>query len=178
MQHESAGHPRHPPDPHRPHRRFRRQPGEKSKRRLSRNQYATAQERLLLASFIQYTLPGIPSLYYGDEAGLEGYRDPFNRRTYPWGREDQELLAHFKRLGKLRQECEPLRLGDIQFFQAGDQKLGFSRTFDGKQVKIYVNRSSDPWDVPAGTILLAHNMYTVAPDWLTVAPMGFCAVME
>ena len=151
---------------------------EKSKRRLSRNQYATAQERLLLASFIQYTLPGIPSLYYGDEAGLEGYRDPFNRRTYPWGREDQELLAHFKRLGKLRQECEPLRLGDIQFFQAGDQKLGFSRTFDGKQVKIYVNRSSDPWDVPAGTILLAHNMYTVAPDWLTVAPMGFCAVME
>lgn len=151
---------------------------EKAKRRLSRSQYLTALERLLMASFIQYTLPGTPSLYYGDEAGLEGYRDPFNRRTYPWGREDQELLAHFKRLGKLRQECEPLRLGDIQFFQADDQKLGFSRTYNGKQIKIYVNRSSDSWDVPAGNILLAHNMYTVAPDWLTVAPMGFCAVME
>ena len=149
---------------------------EKAKRRLSRSQYLTALERLLMASFIQYTLPGTPSLYYGDEAGLEGYRDPFNRRTYPWGREDQELLAHFKRLGKLRQECEPLRLGDIQFFQADDQKLGFSRTYNGKQIKIYVNRSSDSWDVPAGNILLAHNMYTVAPDWLTVAPMGFCAV--
>ena len=151
---------------------------EKAKRRLSRSQYLTALERLLMASFIQYTLPGTPSLYYGDEAGLEGYRDPFNRRTYPWGREDQELLAHFKRLGKLRQECEPLRLGDIQFFQADDQKLGFSRTYNGKQIKIYVNRSSDSWDVPAGNILLAHNMYTVAPDWLTVAPMGFCAVTE
>ena len=149
---------------------------EKAKRRLSRSQYLTALERLLMATFIQYTLPGTPSLYYGDEAGLEGYRDPFNRRTYPWGREDQELLAHFKRLGKLRQECEPLRLGDIQFFQADDQKLGFSRTYNGKQIKIYVNRSSDSWDVPAGNILLAHNMYTVAPDWLTVAPMGFCAV--
>ena len=149
---------------------------EKAKRRLSRSQYLTALERLLMAAIIQYTLPGTPSLYYGDEAGLEGYRDPFNRRTYPWGREDQELLAHFKRLGKLRQECEPLRLGDIQFFQADDQKLGFSRTYNGKQIKIYVNRSSDSWDVPAGNILLAHNMYTVAPDWLTVAPMGFCAV--
>ena len=151
---------------------------EKAKRRLSRSQYLTALERLLMASFIQYTLPGTPSLYYGDEAGLEGYRDPFNRRTYPWGREDQELLAHFKRLGKLRQECEPLRLGDIQFFQADDQKLGFSRTYNGKQIKIYVNRSSDSWDEPAGNIQLAHNMYTVAPDWLTVAPMGFCAVTE
>ena len=151
---------------------------EKSKRRLSRSQYLTAQERLLMASFLQYMLPGTPSLYYGDEAGVEGYKDPFNRRTYPWGREDRELLSHFQRLGKLRQNCEALRLGDIQFFQAGDQKLGFTRTFNGRQIKIYVNRSSDHWDIPSGSLLLAHNMYTVAPDWLTVAPMGFCAVVE
>ena len=149
---------------------------EKSKRRLSRSQYLLAQERLLMASFLQYTLPGIPSLYYGDEAGVEGYKDPFNRRTYPWGREDRELLDHFKRLGRLRKDAEPLRLGDIQFFQSGDQKLGFSRSYEGKQVKIYVNRSSDPWDVPAGKILLGHNMHTVAPDWLSIGPMGFCIV--
>jgi 4-alpha-glucanotransferase len=149
---------------------------EKSKRRLSRAQYMLAQERLLMASFIQYALPGIPSLYYGDEAGVEGYKDPFNRRTYPWGREDKELLEHFKRLGRLRKDTEPLRLGNIQFFQSGDQKLGFCRCFDGKQVKIYVNRSGDPWDVPAGKILLGHNLHTVAPDWLSVGPMGFCIV--
>lgn len=149
---------------------------EKSKRHLSMAQYMLAQERLLMASFLQYTLPGIPSLYYGDEAGVEGYKDPFNRRTYPWGREDKALLEHFKRLGRLRKDTEPLRLGDIQFFQSGDQKLGFSRCFDGKQVKIYVNRSGDPWDVPAGKILLGHNLHTVAPDWLSVGPMGFCIV--
>ena len=149
---------------------------EKAKRHLSRAQYMLAQERLLMASFLQYTLPGIPSLYYGDEAGVEGYKDPFNRRTYPWGREDKDLLEHFKRLGRLRKETEPLRLGDIQFFQSGDQKLGFSRSFDGKQVRIYVNRSGDPWDVPAGKILLGHNLHTVAPDWLSVGPMGFCIV--
>ena len=151
---------------------------EKAKRRLSRNQYLMAQERLLMASFLQYTLPGMPSLYYGDEAGCEGYKDPFSRRTYPWGREDQELLAHFIRLGKLRKECEALRLGDIRFFQAGDQKIGFTRSYNGRQVKVYINRSSDQWDIPGGQILLAHNMHTVAPDWLTVGPMGFCAVED
>ena len=151
---------------------------EKAKRRLSRTQYLTAQERLLMASFLQYTLPGMPSLYYGDEAGCEGYKDPFSRRTYPWGREDQELLAHFVRLGKLRKECEALRLGDIRFFQAGDQKIGFTRCYNGRQVKVYINRSSDQWDIPSGKILLAHNMHTVAPDWLTVGPMGFCAVED
>jgi len=151
---------------------------EKARRRLSRSQYVVAQERLLMASFLQYTLPGVPSLYYGDEAGMEGYKDPFNRRPYPWGREDWELLEHFRRLGQLRKDTEVLRLGDIQFFHAGDQRLGFSRTLEGKTVKIYVNRSGDPWDIPAGRILLGHNMHTVAPTWLTVAAMGFCIVED
>ena len=151
---------------------------EKAARFLSRNQYVLAQERLLMASFLQYTLPGAPSLYYGDEAGMEGYKDPFNRRTYPWGRENTELLAHYRRLGRLRADWEPLRLGDIAFFQAGDQKLGFSRTYQGREVRLYCNRSGDPWDIPFGKLLLGHNLHTVAPEWLSLAPMGFCAVLE
>lgn len=149
---------------------------EKAKRRLSRNQMDVARERLLMASFLQYTLPGAPSLYYGDEACMEGYKDPFNRRTYPWGREDQEILNHYKRLGALRRSCEPLRLGDIHFFDAGDKHLGFSRTYNGKTVKIYCNRSGDPRDIPAGKVILGYNLQTVAPDWLTLAPRGFCIV--
>ena len=149
---------------------------EKAKRRLSRNQYAVAQERLLMASFLQYMLPGAPSLYYADETGMEGYKDPFNRRTYPWGRENVEILSHFKHLGQLRKSYEPLRLGDIQFFQAGDQKLGFTRTCNGRTLHIYINRSADPWDIPAGRVLFGHNLHTVAPTWLTLSPMGFCLV--
>lgn len=145
-----------------------------AKRHLSRSQYITAQERLMMASFLQYMLPGCPSLYYGDEAGMEGQKDPFNRRTYPWGYEDQELLAHFVRLGQLRRSQEALRLGSIQFFHCEDHRLGFIRAYNGKQLKIYVNRSSDYWDIPAGRILLGHSLHTVAPDWLTIAPMGFC----
>ena len=147
---------------------------EKSKRRLSRNQREVAHERLLMASFLQYMLPGCPSIYYADEAGMEGYKDPFNRRTYPWGREDPELLEHYKRLGKLRKTCEALRLGDIQFFQAGDKHLGFTRSCHGKTVKIYANRSGDSWEIPYGKILLGYNLQVVAGDYLVLGPRGFC----
>ena len=151
---------------------------EKAKRRLSRNAMEVARERLLMASFLQYTLPGSPSLYYADEALMEGYKDPFNRRTYPWGREDWEMLAHFKRLGKLRKDHPALRLGDIRFFQAGDKHLGYTRSYQGKTYKVYANRSGDPWDIPAGNVVFGYNLQIVAPDWLTLAPRGFCIVEE
>ena len=151
---------------------------EKSKRRLSRNNLEVARERLMMASFLQYTLPGSPSLYYGDEAMMEGYKDPFNRRTYPWGQEDWEMVNHFERLGKLRREHPALRLGDISFFVAGDKHLGYTRSHGGKTYRIYANRSGDPWDIPAGKVLMGYNLQTVAPDWLTLAPRGFCVVEE
>ena len=151
---------------------------EKAKRHLSRNNMEVARDRLLMASFLQYTLPGSPSLYYGDEALMEGYKDPFNRRTYPWGREDWEMLNHFKRLGQARKNNPALRLGDIRFFEAGDKHLGYTRTYEGKTLKVYANRSGDPWDIPAGKVILGYNLQAVAPDWLTLAPRGFCIVEE
>ena len=147
---------------------------EKAKRRLSRNQWEVAHERLLMASFLQYMLPGCPSIYYADEVGMEGYKDPFNRRPYPWGREDRELLEHYTRLGKLRSRCEVLRLGDISFFQAGDKHLGFTRSYNGKTVKIYANRSGDSWEIPYGKILLGYNLQVVSQDCLALGPRGFC----
>ena len=146
---------------------------EKAKRRLSRNQFDVARERLLAASFLQYTLPGSPSLYYGDEACMEGYRDPFNRRPYPWGREDPEFMEHFKRLGQLRKNHAALRLGDISFFEAGDKHVGFTRSYKGETLRIYVNRSADAWEISAGKIVLGYNLQLVTEDILTVGPRGF-----
>ena len=151
---------------------------EKAKRRLSRNNLEVARDRLLMASFLQYTLPGSPSLYYGDEALMEGYKDPFNRRTYPWGREDTEMVDHFKRLGQLRKNFEALRLGNIQFFAAEDKHLGFSRTYKGKTVKVYINRSGDPWKIQPGNVIYGCNLQTMSADCLTLAPRGFCLVEE
>ena len=151
---------------------------EYSKRHISRNRLDLAYERLMMASFIQYMLPGSPSLYYGDEAGMEGHKDPFNRRTFPWGKEEPILMAHFKALGAIRKREETLRLGDIQFFHNSDRRLGFSRCLNGRKLKIYVNRNSDPWEIPAGNVLLGHNLQSVAPDWLCLAPLGFCITEE
>ncbi len=151
---------------------------EQAQRFLSRSQYIRAEERLLTAAFLQYTLPGSPSLYYGDEAGMEGHKDPFNRRTYPWGQENQSLLSHFRHLGQLRKEIPALRYGDIEFFHATDNRLCFSRSWKGKSYKIYVNRNIDAWDIPAGRLLLGHNLQTVTPDKLSLAPKGFCLVEE
>ena len=147
-----------------------------AKRFLSPAQRALAEDRLLMASFLQYTLPGAPSLYYGDEAGMEGHKDPFNRRTYPWGREKSGLMSHFRCLGQLRRQYPALRLGDIRFFQAGDGRLGFSRSYEAQNLKIYVNRSLDAWEVPSGRLIMGNNLRTVAPDWLSIAPGGFCIV--
>ena len=151
---------------------------EASQRFLSRSQYIRSEERLLMAAFLQYTLPGSPSLYYGDEAGMEGHKDPFNRRTYPWGRENRILLEFFRQLGQLRKECDTLRLGDIEFTYATDHRLTYVRRYNGKTVRVYVNRNMDAWDIPAGRLLMGHNLRTVAPNWLSLAPQGFCVVED
>ena len=150
---------------------------EKARRRLSRNQLEVARDRLMMASFLQYTLPGCPSLYYADETCMEGYKDPFNRRTYPWGREDTEILGHFRRLGKLRTQNIALRLGDIRFTVASDRHLAYTRSAQGQTLSIYVNRSGDAWDIPTGRVTFGKNIDTISPDRLTLGPRGFC-VME
>ena len=141
-------------------------------RRLSPPQQEHAKKLLILSSFLQYTLPGSPSIYYGDEVGMEGHKDPFNRRTYPWEKEDTELLAFFRGLGRLRKDHTALRLGDIRFFCAENGKLGFSRAYEGKKLKIYVNHSGIPWKIPQEKVLYAYNLTD------TLAPMDFCITEE
>jgi cyclomaltodextrinase / maltogenic alpha-amylase / neopullulanase len=77
-----------------------------------------AKQRLRLATFFQMTHPGAPTIYYGDEVGVTGGDDPFNRATYPWadlgGQPDEALLAEFKKLTQLRRDHAVLRRGSSQ----------------------------------------------------------------
>ena len=142
-------------------------------RHLSPEQLTLAKERLMIASALQYMLPGAPSLYYGDEAGMEGHKDPFNRRTYPWGKEDRELLSHCMTLGKLRKDKAALRAGSTEFIHAGGGKIAFVRELEGQKIRIYVNLSNENWSIPAGKVLLARNC-----DDHSVAPMGMCILED
>ena len=150
---------------------------ELAKRFLTPEQKTLALERLYMASFLQYMLPGSPSLYYGDEALMEGHKDPFNRRTFPWGQENVQLTNHYRHLGKLKQQ-PALKTGATEFIQAGDGRIGFTRSCDSQKLRIYVNHSRESWEIPAGKLLYGRNLQTTAPDWLTLAPMGMCVTEE
>ncbi|MEO8285715.1 MAG: alpha-amylase family glycosyl hydrolase [Chloroflexota bacterium] len=67
---------------------------------------------LRLLALMQFTWPGLPTVYYGDEAGLEGGKDPDDRRTYPWGSEDTSLIEYYTMLGRVRRETTALQTGD------------------------------------------------------------------
>ena len=87
---------------------------------LNSEQYALAKRRLKFASTLQYVLPGVPCVFYGDEAGVQGYEDPLNRVTYPWGREDEELLSHYRALGAFREKYADYLTGETHFVNDGD----------------------------------------------------------
>jgi 4-alpha-glucanotransferase len=85
--------------------------GEQLKRRLSPSERQLALARLKLLVLWQMTFPGVPHIYYGDEAGLEGYEDPLNRRTFPWGREEEGLIDWYKKMIAIRNSWGVLRTG-------------------------------------------------------------------
>ena len=74
--------------------------------RMSEETYQTAKKLLKVAVVPQFTLPGIPCIYYGDEVGLEGFADPYCRGTYPYGKEDTELLDFYRQITKLHTDYE------------------------------------------------------------------------
>lgn len=103
----------------------------------------TAVKRLKIASVIQYTVFGFPSVYYGDEAGLEGYHDPFCRKPFPWGHEDAELLSHYRLLGKIRSSHEAFAGGEFSVLDHGEKYIVYERKKGSDRVIIAANRGTD-----------------------------------
>lgn len=106
---------------------------------LSPEAYRLGLKRLKLAMALQYFLPGIPCIYYGDEAGLQGYTDPFNRGCYPWGHVNEELIDFTKRLGTLRAACPQLAEGGLRFIETPPDTIGFLRRDRLGQVLVCAN---------------------------------------
>ncbi len=98
---------------------------------------------LKLASLVQMTFPGVPLLYYGDEAGVEGEKDPDNRRTYPWGLENKDLVDWYKQIIKLRQEFSLLSTGDIKHFTIDRDIYGYIRYLQGGKDAFGVEKKDD-----------------------------------
>ncbi len=131
---------------------------------------------------IQLTWPGAPTIYYGDEAGVCGFTDPDNRRTYPWGREDASLIDFHKKMIALRKKYGILRNGSLQFLWNEYQGLCYGRFSYDEQILVIINNQDESrladieaWRAGASRsrdtiftrIMFSHrNGFTEAPDQL------------
>ena len=142
--------------------------------RLSPEERQLGLARLRLAALVLFTFPGSPTVYYGDEAGMEGWEDPFNRAGYPWGREDTELKAWFARLAHLRHACPALRSGQLHWRWTAGPLLAYARELDGQLLTTVVNASDAvqsltlPWSGEAAQDLLIGKSYFPTGDSLSL----------
>lgn len=108
--------------------------------RMNPELYDIAKKRLYMASAIQFMLPGIPSIYYGDERGMQGYEDPLCRRTVDWSGCDEEILSHYKKLGAIRKEYNAIMRGET-YFEWHDGLLVLCRKSGKKIIKTVANNT-------------------------------------
>ncbi len=145
--------------------------------RLNISEFVSGISKLKCAAALQYTLPGVPSLYYGDEAGMEGYGDPFCRGCYPWGQENRELLQFYKKLGEMRSGTPCLKDGNIYFLAAERGLIAYTRENDNGKILVAVNVSDRPQklnlpdDFKGINPILGNT--TIAETENTLSPMSF-----
>ena len=145
-------------------------------RLMTPDQRELALRRMRLVALLQFALPGVPCIYYGDEAGMEGYKDPFNRGTYPWGNEDADLLAWYRSLGALRATTPALAEGSFAPVVTAEDTVCFARRDGDSGLLCAVNRGEElrvlplPEDFVSADVVLGDGY--VAEDCLVLPPLS------
>ncbi len=151
--------------------------------RLSPAGHARAVERLKLGALLLYAFPGSPTVYYGDEAGMQGYEDPLNRRTYPWGQEDAALLAWYRRLGQVRKARASLQAGELRYLYAAGGGLVLERRA-GDEVTVAAMNAGDgalelalPWAGAVATDAMTGQQFLAAEGIVRLTLPGLSGVL-
>lgn len=126
--------------------------------------YKAAEEGINEAVFceavaVQMTWVGAPTIYYGDEVGVVGFTDPDNRRTFPWGNENQRLLNFHKEMIRIHKEQEILRTGSIKMLTWKNNVLAYGRFQDDEQIVVILNNSKELKEI-------------TVPVWLAEVPQN------
>lgn len=108
----------------------------RAERMLSSDEYEIGKQRLLMAATIQYMFPGSPCIYYGDEIGMQGFEDPFNRRYYSWDKIDNDILEFYKILGEIKCSNKAMQNGCFRVLYAKDDILVVAR----EKIIAFINR--------------------------------------
>ena len=114
---------------------------------------------------IQMTWPGAPTLYYGDEAGVCGWTDPDSRRTYPWGKEDLELIEFHRYMTGIHRKIPAIRKGAVKPLLAGYQKIAYGRMYGKYQAVVVISNSPDSqtMDIPVWQLGVTDDMVLGRP---------------
>lgn len=118
--------------------------------KLSDYDYLLGVSMLKRASLLQFTLPGVPCVYYGDEIGMQGMKDPFNRECMAWDSPNGELLKWYKRLGEIRRGCKAFEKGDFVPLYFNHQTVAFKRVDENSEVLVAVNLDEETISIPLG----------------------------
>ncbi len=113
--------------------------------RIAENEMPAVIEKVKKVLLINYTVSGVPSVYYGDELGMQGFKDPFNRQTFT-GEDKYGLLEFVRRLGKIRRSIDLFKDGDLTFEYADNETVAYSRKRGDRKVYILINLAEK--DVP------------------------------
>lgn len=113
--------------------------------KLDEEEKARAIDLLKMATVIQYTVMGIPTVFYGDEVGIEGMADPYCRKTFPWGEEDLTILEWYQKLGNLRNN-KVFEDGELNIKYAENQVVVYERVKDNKKVIVAINKGNDDFE--------------------------------
>lgn len=118
---------------------------------LSKFDYLMGVSMMKIASLIQFTLPGVPSIYYGDEIGMQGMKDPFNRGCMVWDDANDELLKWYKRLGQIRHSSKAFINGDFEKVYCDGGVIAYSRNCESDSVLVAINNSNESKKIFVGT---------------------------
>ncbi len=116
---------------------------------LSAEEREKAMKCLKMAVLLQYTMPGIPCIYYGDEIGMEGYHDPFCRRCFDWSRQENDLTEYYRKIGNIRtNELKMiLKEGSYREIFADRYCIVYERKIKNRSAIVYVNNSAGKYNI-------------------------------
>lgn len=147
----------------------------RAERRLSEEEVSQGKTRLRQAAVLQYMFPGSPCIYYGDEIGMQGFEDPFNRRFFAWDDMDEDLLAFYRSLGKIKCENKSMHSFEFCVHYAKGDVVSVSRG----DITAFVNRgnSSSVFKVLKNSdVILENGGCCIAGKILYLAPRSCCII--
>jgi glycosidase len=142
---------------------------------MNDEQRATAVNRLFIAVFLQFILPGCPCIYYGDEIAMEGFNDPFNRGYFKWENQGNFCCEFFKQMSEIKNNNEPLKTGNISFGCHNDiGVMHISRIKKDQIITATINKGNTVFtvNIPKEKCIISHNA-TVMDDKILIHNNGF-----